>query len=80
MENLDRELLIRIEERVKVLGEQLATLNVRLANDFVTKEHCLLKQHEHDKAQSLGRLESISKIGVLISISITLIWAVMKHV
>lgn len=79
LENGEKELLIRIEERVKTLTEQFMALNIRLTNDFVTKESCQVRQIEHERQSAMTRAETVAKICVLVSISVSLIWAVLKH-
>jgi hypothetical protein len=80
MENVEKDLLIRIDERVKVLGEQMVALHHRLATDFVSKADCHVRQIEHERQSILIRAESVAKIAVLITIAISLLWAVTKHV
>lgn len=75
----NEELLIRISERVEYLTSAVTELRCDLHNRFVTKEMCMLKQAEHDHNNSLARAESIAKVAVLISIAVSIVWAVVKH-
>ena len=76
----NEELLIRISERVEYLTSAMNEFRCDLHERFVTKDMCLLRQHEHEKASNFGRAESLAKIGVLISVAVSVIWAVIKHV
>ena len=40
MQNGDRELLIRIDERVERLGHDIKNIHIKLDNNFVTKDMC----------------------------------------
>lgn len=82
LENGDKATLARIDERTLGLAMQINLISEKLESlpaMFVTRDQCALRQNEHDKATSYARAESVAKVGVLISIAVSVIWAVLKH-
>jgi len=79
METESEKLLIQIDQQVKYLTSAVNEMRCDLHERFVTRELCALRQSEHENQNNFGRAESLAKIGVLLSVALSVIWAVVKH-
>ena len=75
LENGDRTLLVRIDERLEALTHSVDQLRANV----VTRDECALRQHQHDARATFSRAESLSKVFAILSIGVGIIYTVLKH-
>ena len=75
LENGDRVLLARIDERLENLCRDFNAWRLNV----VTTEQCELRQRRHDDTGALNRMERISRTAALLAVAVAVLFAVFKH-
>lgn len=82
LENGDKAMLARIDERTMNLGIQMSEMVRKLetlSDKFITRDQCALNQQKHSKTTWLDRAESLGKVAAIVAIAVSVVFAVLKH-